>query len=670
MVYQPLYEIVTIYHPRGDGRSKRYHKIIESLNRLAVRMLFINVNNVGELKIKSDFQVIHARGMGMELTTRPFFFRGPLWRFICRHAARMNCGSKKSARFIRSIYESKRNWLVLPDSYEKECMEKHKKTMSREEELDDIAAFWIREAVDTVIPPPGSRFHEPYRSGTICPTHSACLQNSRKNGGNKSYCVVNRSIPLGFISMKENVSQEQFKTCYENREQHIVQYQSIAEPGKFRIITKGPGNLYTGVRGLQKYMLSRWKKMTFSTMKDNFEDVLHETMAGSFRNIRFIQRGKDPHYNSVDYSSATDYLKIQATQVAIERIIENLQLEEKFPELTQMVRECLSPAWILYPDGDVVLQRNGQLMGNPLSFPLLCIINLSCYLRLRGHRYDLHREKLFINGDDIVFQWDRGGFQTFIHHAGEVGLVVNKSKSYVHREYYLVNSILGYRNKTIGYYNRALAIGHRVKTEPMRMLSQARIIQKELLDGPPEEQKFAMTLFLKSLDQKIKDNFKGRFRPNYFIPPELGGLGLMNLTGRNVGLTESQRKIASYFSQHPYETIISEAVGDKFSSVTKALEKFRKIRPHLVPFETYGPIPKERFYDPENDMIRCLASTMWEEDTIIEQDYLIKKFYWKALKSNVPCMTEQKILSFSLHRLVLSPAIISKTFTMRAGELL
>jgi hypothetical protein len=102
-----------------------------------------------------------------------------------------------------------------------------------------------------------------------------------------------------------------------------------------------------------------------------------------------------------------------------------------------------------------VLQRNGQLMGSVLSFPVLCILNLFTYvqslpeemrLRVLSGRLSLRTLAVLINGDDILFRADPDQYQRWLVGSSSVGFTLSLGKNFVHPRFFTVNSLpLEYR---------------------------------------------------------------------------------------------------------------------------------------------------------------------------------------------------------------------------------
>lgn len=87
-------------------------------------------------------------------------------------------------------------------------------------------------------------------------------------------------------------------------------------------------------------------------------------------------------------------------------------------------------------------QTSGQMMGNYLSFPLLCLTNLSTlFAAFPEEASDMCRRKLvLVNGDDIVFQTTREGYEVWAESVTKSGLVLSKEKTMVHPRFLSLNS--------------------------------------------------------------------------------------------------------------------------------------------------------------------------------------------------------------------------------------
>lgn len=84
-------------------------------------------------------------------------------------------------------------------------------------------------------------------------------------------------------------------------------------------------------------------------------------------------------------------------------------------------------------------QRSGQMMGNFLSFPLLCLTNFLTVVHALGWER-ANSIPLKINGDDIVFRTSREEFDLWSRKVLESGLSLSKGKTLVHDRFFSINS--------------------------------------------------------------------------------------------------------------------------------------------------------------------------------------------------------------------------------------
>jgi hypothetical protein len=92
----------------------------------------------------------------------------------------------------------------------------------------------------------------------------------------------------------------------------------------------------------------------------------------------------------------------------------------------------------------VVRQNTGQLMGSPLSFPLLCAINFICYWlsieEYTGAIIKLEECPVRVNGDDIIFRSNTEHYAIWKRYISEVGFTLSLGKNYIHSTILTINS--------------------------------------------------------------------------------------------------------------------------------------------------------------------------------------------------------------------------------------
>jgi len=467
-----------------------------------------------------------------------------------------------------------------------------------------------------IVVPPGTL----YQPGRVVPTRSGCLENKQLFGGGHQEFSINEPIDFGCPGARiDELSRKQEKLCLSRvGARNEAKFCAVANPGKWRSLTVMSGASNTAVRGLQKQLLSLWKRQPMSTMVDDVDDRIQKRVMARLAPGEYLISG--------DYDQATDWITRDATLTALEQVCSNLKNMDK--EIEECAFRSLAQTFIRYPDKvEINSLERGQLMGHALSFPLLCIINLSTFLRAR-FATDAARENVIINGDDILFTGDGAMYDRWVASAGEVGLKTNVLKTYISTRYGLVNSRLHSKANHIGYLNWALAIGHNVSGEPKRLLLNSARIWDDLGQSPILANK-ARRVFLASLAAQLRKCCRG-YVPNLFLHKRFGGLGLSN-DGRDFYVTRDQRAVATAFLQDPTQAFITELLGERSDASIEALEAFKKVRPVCVPYmigkdHVQGPL--NEFEDAEAVcklyLDRAMAATAYKINFEGEPDVGIK----------------------------------------------
>jgi hypothetical protein len=138
---------------------------------------------------------------------------------------------------------------------------------------------------------------------------------------------------------------------------------------------------------------------------------------------------------SGDYESATDYLPLEVAEAILEVARGS---SREVPEDVWAHAFASLRAEIEYPDGSVRRVVRGQLMGNLLSFPLLCLQNYAAYRY--AFRGCWKNRPVKINGDDIVFRCTEGEYQRWADVVSKVGLKLSRGKTMVDSRFFSINS--------------------------------------------------------------------------------------------------------------------------------------------------------------------------------------------------------------------------------------
>lgn len=160
-----------------------------------------------------------------------------------------------------------------------------------------------------------------------------------------------------------------------------------------------------------------------------------EATANSFKEF---DRVPGEFFVSADYEAATDNLNRWHSEFILELILRSSAIPES---IQQLALSTLSGYLVIEEDtcpgvAGVYPQIAGQLMGNTLSFPLLCVTN---YLAIK---FAIPRKNmpLRINGDDAAFRCTLNEYNRFEQVVTDTGLTLSKGKTIVHWRFFSMNS--------------------------------------------------------------------------------------------------------------------------------------------------------------------------------------------------------------------------------------
>jgi hypothetical protein len=224
---------------------------------------------------------------------------------------------------------------------------------------------------------------------------------------------------------------------------------------------------------------------------------------------------------SGDYSAATDGISELATLAVMDEIArDDVIYQALYRGLGPHQLEYYGEDWsckngldkTLLPNP--VLQRRGQLMGSPLSFPILCALNLACFWASMEwfHNENFTYEDLSglvrINGDDIGFVCEQEFYHFWRACLDDFGFTPSVGKNFVSRDFININSQyyeirhtddFSYVHREVPFVNMGLVTG-RTKGDTMDDLgmegpyadflvareSSARIVEDLVRDLPEE----------------------------------------------------------------------------------------------------------------------------------------------------------------------------------------
>lgn len=385
------------------------------------------------------------------------------------------------------------------------------------------------------------------------------------------------------------------------QEQRVLKatIQAVLEPLKVRVISKGNAAPYYASKRLQKALHGVLREM------DCFRLIGAPLQTTDLYDLAVnpVLTGDGPlEWFSIDYSAATDKLSARLSASIL-----NYLIEGQDPAMCNMWRSVLAPHMCEYPfpfSEDVlpVQQRNGQLMGSILSFPILCLANLGLYLSVIQEDPRPLADKLkgvLVNGDDMLYVAPRSLWKEHVELGAAVGLSMSPGKAYHHPVYANANSACYHFDlrrflyserfedtdlrkgrsrpagtswwtvmrhsstpKYIPFLNVGLFFGQNkvmgghgddVIGLDEDEKSYVTVIDR-ILDGAlPGKGKDVMAQYLTRFSTEIKAECRGR---NMFLPISLGGMGVTQPEGFKFKVTAAQRLLArAIFDDSPYGVV-------------------------------------------------------------------------------------------------------------------
>jgi len=341
----------------------------------------------------------------------------------------------------------------------------------------------------------------------------------------------------------------------------------VLEPLKCRLITKGSGLPYAAAAPAQKQMWHQIVSIPACALVGETLNASH--LARVAEQGDALGAGLD-WWASGDYSAATDGLSAEISRLCFDQWLARAGAT---PDEERVWRAVIGNHHISYPaefasvtpELSPFLQSNGQLMGSPLSFPILCAINLvsywhslECYL---GRKVDLTELPVLINGDDIVFRTNPRHYEEWQRWIHICGFTLSPGKNYLSKDFVTLNSEFflwkkqvrgnGFKLIQIPSLNTGLLLEHAqgpLKV-PQRPCNQEQPIHHKINRAieescsPGRTQRRVRHYFRRQIS-RLTGN--GEFSLTAAL--ELGGVGLSStgLASGDAYYTSFQRKLASH----------------------------------------------------------------------------------------------------------------------------
>ncbi|APG77249.1 RNA-dependent RNA polymerase [Hubei narna-like virus 4] len=396
-----------------------------------------------------------------------------------------------------------------------------------------------------------------------------------------------------------------------------VEMVGLPEPFKVRTISKGPIDLYAQAR---RYQGLFWHLLRHSPVFSlTWSPLCEYHLRYLYNGNPFSKNRLESYLLSADYEAATDSIYKEIIEETAEHLFHLLDIPWSDRAL---LLKILTRCEIERLDGESLKQKRGQLMGSPLSFVLLCIINAGVNLfvieKSIGERikFPLFGEEVpfLVNGDDYLSFLPVRYYEFWKECVTSVGLKPSLGKNYLH-------PYLGTVNSTLIKINRPLHFDERFKDNlPGKIFRHLKLS----LAYPPEEQdvlikddtfdwrKISIKTNLERLILDQKEDIQRtlifyalrKFKKflsvipkeiPYSVSPSLGGLGIPLVDHKQV--SDPHRMRVSYLITRPPKRGRTLIFPGEVSQVDLLLkEKENQLLDQLeIPWEpgTEKPSPRE-----------------------------------------------------------------------------
>jgi len=545
----------------------------------------------------------------------PYIFDGKLRRYL-KSRFRSHKPSSKVTKLAWTLLQGfKRGCQTVDDSFVLDSYRKHSDLLSSDSpDIDPSFDLRFCEKLPSVF----KHFHTHFHINNPI-SQSACFENSKSKGGSLAFLLRDRHdiidyFPKKFpiLSRKYNFDHKELLCMYDwkckvhevrgvpgidlfylrsmvdSKPFQPVKVSPVLEPLKVRLVTKGVAANYFYSKSLQQDMCKFLKKkFPFSpTCTPLTQDMIYQ-MIDKSTNIESKFSVSFNEFVSGDYSAATDRISLRHTKMVFEEVLNSVPETDR-----DLYRSVLYEQDIYYPDNvvDSFFQKNGQLMGSILSFPVLCVINLITYWlaleRLLGHSIPINSLPVLINGDDILFRSNPLLTSFWERYTKKVGLILSVGKNYVHRDYFTMNSqLFRYTDRTIReipYFNVGLLLG-RGKLGDSESIGSIADWYNKVVGGASNKLR-AHYRFLYYNKSRLPPGWFGQ----YFLPINLGGLGftLYPEVKPYVTFTRYQRCVVNYIINrtHHGEDKLPLGYVTKSSSPSITRDHTYRQRRYLSPY--------------------------------------------------------------------------------------
>ncbi|QIC52830.1 MAG: RNA-dependent RNA polymerase [Apple ourmia-like virus 3] len=319
--------------------------------------------------------------------------------------------------------------------------------------------------------------------GSTIPSGGSSVENPRKRGGSR-------------VEISRSMSREEFVTAcmtgslYPLREEHSQHKVEIPAERLIRVIDDDGKHRIVTVASAKQWFLGPLHHLLYDTISTRNWLLRGEATPKSFQDFTRVD---GEVFVSGDYEAATDNFNRLHSEFILELILRSSNI----PEPIQKLALSSLTATLITESGARHQQIAGQLMGNLLSFPLLCITNYLAF------KYAVPRDvPLRINGDDIVFRATQKEADNWMRVVADSGLVLSRGKTLVHERYFSLNSCFFMARRP----DRKSGVGRKPSMVPVL---RAKSIYKPLQHGDHAAAQSRLRKACKGFTGRIKGLVRG-----------------------------------------------------------------------------------------------------------------------------------------------------------------
>nr|QUE49124.1 MAG: RNA-dependent RNA polymerase [Sclerotinia sclerotiorum ourmia-like virus 10] len=203
--------------------------------------------------------------------------------------------------------------------------------------------------------------------------------------------------------------------------------------------TKGKHRVVTMQSAFVKRTLTPVHRALYNFLSEHGWLVRGDVTLGDFEAIAADAAKYNEPVISGDYDSATDNIFQNAVQCIVEELSKDEGLTEE--ERSVFLGSFVNLRYIDTKTMEIFPIKRGSMMGNLCSFPVLCLLNKSCFDMATDEVYGPgNKRKGRFNGDDCIFAGGDRMYQTWREVTSRFGLKVNESKTDVSYRFIDLNS--------------------------------------------------------------------------------------------------------------------------------------------------------------------------------------------------------------------------------------